>query len=709
MRKRIIAAPIAVGVMLAGSLAFVLGVAHASEAVNSGLGLGDVALESPAEGTLGSDAALLEDELSQHQDGVVDSSILSGDSLGQGSDASASAPAQEGDSNLSLDEPVEGDGASLDNSTDTEETTGSADDADNVDLIPGNPTEDVPANNGDETLGEIIVGDEGETPIDDAEAEDEEGPLSSVDEGLISDDDQQESVAGGAADGTLPEITVEDNLSNGISEAREPTKAVTDEGAKAEDSAIALSEEQPAAAEAKAVEEKVTPVQLWRLYNPYSGEHLYTLSQNERNILASMGWVDEGGAWVSPNSSTIKIYRLYNPNSGDHHYTMSLNEYNTLGAIGWVREGLAWYSADSDGTPLYRLFNPNVAVGSHHFTQSVLERLKMAADGWVYEGIAWYGMDLGPSAPAGTATNAWATNGGSKFYIQSDGTAATGWRTIDGKKYYFDHKGRMTTGVSEIDGDIYYFSNDGTLKTTWQKLSGYWYYFDPSSGEMKHDGWFTQGNVTYYLDPTSGAMATGKRWIDGYLRLFDSNGVCLKTGYQTKWGNLMLAARNVTLPGYAQGSYWSYVHPCTISANATRAEVIEAFINAAYDYQRTPTRWVDNQCGRPGTTVDCSGLVMESLYAVGMDLTGVAGGDFNPYSKYYWNHHFANTWRTNNTFQPISVSQLERGDIIYYSGHVVIYLGNGRILESTPYASNVRESSMYSPGTILGCARPFTK
>ena len=171
----------------------------------------------------------------------------------------------------------------------------------------------------------------------------------------------------------------------------------------------------------------------------------------------------------------------------------------------------------------------------------------------------------------------------------------------------------------------------------------------------------------------------------------------------------MLAARNVTLPGYAQGSYWSYVHPCTISANATRAEVIEAFINAAYDYQRTPTRWVDNQCGRPGTTVDCSGLVMESLYAVGMDLTGVAGGDFNPYSKYYWNHHFANTWRTNNTFQPISVSQLERGDIIYYSGHVVIYLGNGRILESTPYASNVRESSMYSPGTILGCARPFTK
>lgn len=706
MRKRIIAAPIAVGVMLAGSLALVPGVAHASEAVNSGLGLGDVVLESPAEGTLGPDAALLEDELSQHQDGVVDSSILSGDSLGQGSDASASASAQEGDSNLSLDEPVEGDGASLDNSTDTEETTGSADDADNVDLIPGNPTEDVPANNGDETLGEIIVGDEGESPIDDAEAEDEEGPLSSVDEGLTSDDDQQEFVAGGAADGTLPGITVEDNLSNGISEAQEPTEAVTDEGAKAEDSAIALSEEQPAAAEAKAVEEKVSNVQLYRLYNPYSGEHLYTSDARERDNLVRLGWRSEGNAWVSPSSGVI-TYRLYNPYSGDHHYTTDLKEYNHLSSIGWKKEGLAWYGAASDGVALFRMFNPYVSVGTHHFTSSASERLRMVSDGWRYEGIAWFGVDLGPLAPAGAASG-WATNGGSRFYIDGNGNAVTGWQTIGGTKYHFDNKGRLSTGVTDVDGTIYYFQDSGAAHKGWATLSGYKYYFN-TDGSLKRSGWFTDGGKTYYLDPTSGAMATGKRWIDGYLRLFDSNGVCLKTGYQTKWGNLMLAARNVTLPGYAQDSYWSYVHPCTISANATRAEVIEAFINAAYDYQRTPTRWVDNQCGRPGTTVDCSGLVMESLYAVGMDLTGVAGGDFNPYSKYYWNHHFANTWRTNNTFQPISVSQLERGDIIYYSGHVVIYLGNGRILESTPYASNVREASMYSPGTILGCARPFTK
>ncbi|MBM6774801.1 cell wall-binding repeat-containing protein [Olsenella profusa] len=276
-------------------------------------------------------------------------------------------------------------------------------------------------------------------------------------------------------------------------------------------------------------------------------------------------------------------------------------------------------------------------------------------------------------------------------------------------------------GMSEVEGLTYTDNGDGWLlidgkwyylqgndfASGWLQLSGTWYYLDPTTRAMQ-TGWLTVGGKTYYLE-SSGAMVTGTRWIDGYLRSFDSSGACLKTGYQVKWNNLMLAARNVTLPSYAQGSYWSYVHPCTISADATRSQVIEAFIDAAYDYQRAGTRWVDNQCGAPGTTVDCSGLVMESLYAVGMDLTGAAGGDYNPYTKYYQNHHFANTWRNSQTFQPISFSELERGDIVYYSGHVAIYLGNGRILESTPYASNVREASVYSPGTILGCARPFTK
>ncbi len=705
MKRRLGVAPGAVGVMLAGTLTLVPGIAHASEAVGLGLGLGSATLAGPADEISATDLAVIEDELSQPRDGMIYSDDLSGESLDQDTDFSGTSPEQEGELELTTDGSEEGGDAFLGTPEGDDTTTKPGESADEAGLASGSPAGDAPEAGVDGSAEEAPSDDGDEVPVDDVNTGDREVLPPASDDGLASETDEREPVAGNVS-GKPSEVVSDDDLSDKDLEAQKSEEKES-EAVEEEDSVASLSEEVPAAAEAKAVTEKAANVQLYRLYNPNSGEHLYTLSQNERRVLASLGWVDEGNAWVSPETSDVKVYRLYNPNSGDHHYTMSLNEYNALGGIGWVREGLAWYGSASDGVALFRLFNPNVSVGTHHFTPSALERMKMVSDGWVYEGIAWFGVDLGPLAPAGAASG-WATNGGARFYIDGSGKAGTGWQTIDGTKYHFDSKGRLSTGVTDVDGTIYYFQDSGAAHKGWATLSADTYYFN-TDGALPRSGCSPDGGKPYYLDPTSGAAATGKRWINGYLRPFDSNGVCLKTGYQTKWGNLMLAARNVTLPGYAQGSYWSYVHPCTISANATRAEVIEAFINAAYDYQRTPTRWVDNQCGRPGTTVDCSGLVMESLYAVGMDLTGVAGGDFNPYSKYYWNHHFANTWRTNNTFQPISVSQLERGDIIYYSGHVVIYLGNGRILESTPYASNVRESSMYSPGTILGCARPFTK
>lgn len=37
-------------------------------------------------------------------------------------------------------------------------------------------------------------------------------------------------------------------------------------------------------------------------------------------------------------------------------------------------------------------------------------------------------------------------------------------------------------------------------------------------------------------------------------------------------------------------------------------------IDVAYEYMEAGTRWVDNNCARPGTTVDCSRTIME-VYA----------------------------------------------------------------------------------------------
>ena len=138
--------------------------------------------------------------------------------------------------------------------------------------------------------------------------------------------------------------------------------------------------------------QKPTTQQMWRLYNPYTGEHLYTADGNEYASLGKIGWRQEGVAWLAPASSGDPVWRLYNPYSGDHHYTMNIDEYAELGHIGWVQEGVAWRSAGKDGAPVYRLFNPYETVGTHHYTTSKPEYDTLANVGWVQEGVAWYGI-----------------------------------------------------------------------------------------------------------------------------------------------------------------------------------------------------------------------------------------------------------------------------------------------------------------------------
>ena len=131
---------------------------------------------------------------------------------------------------------------------------------------------------------------------------------------------------------------------------------------------------------------------MYRLYNPNSGEHFYTGSVQERDVLISVGWNYEGIAWNAPTKHGAPVYRLYNPNNGDHHYTMSIEERDMLVEVGWQYEGVAWNSASASNIPMYRLYNPNADCGSHHYTGSEEERDMLVGVGWIYEGIGWYGM-----------------------------------------------------------------------------------------------------------------------------------------------------------------------------------------------------------------------------------------------------------------------------------------------------------------------------
>lgn len=132
-----------------------------------------------------------------------------------------------------------------------------------------------------------------------------------------------------------------------------------------------------------------------RLYNPNSGEHFYTSSDNEFNELRTLGWEDEGWGWTALKGYGEPVYRLYNPVAGEHHYTLDGSEVAGLVEQGWNDEGIGWYSDPAINVPLYRLYNPNAYANNHHYTTSASERDQLIALGWEDEGEGWYGVETG--------------------------------------------------------------------------------------------------------------------------------------------------------------------------------------------------------------------------------------------------------------------------------------------------------------------------
>ena len=161
---------------------------------------------------------------------------------------------------------------------------------------------------------------------------------------------------------------------------------------------------------------------VYRLYNPNSGEHFYTLSEAEKNHLSVIGWSYEGVGWYAPNIGN-SIYRVYNPNNGDHHYTNSIGEKNALVSAGWNDEGIAWYEPETHGkearhigapiggvefqlnnnegtVPIWRAYNPNcTGAGSHNYTSNAAEQRQLGIMGWQLEQVGWYGVDPSYTGP----------------------------------------------------------------------------------------------------------------------------------------------------------------------------------------------------------------------------------------------------------------------------------------------------------------------
>ena len=129
-------------------------------------------------------------------------------------------------------------------------------------------------------------------------------------------------------------------------------------------------------------------------YNPYTHEHLFTTDLSEKDNLVFLGWRFESAVgYVGMHGEKGGVYRLYNPTTGEHHYTMKDDELALCTAAGWVNEGVKFFSVedkDTQVTGMVSMYNPYEKKFYHHYTSDTDEIAKMVKDGWRKEEIKWY-------------------------------------------------------------------------------------------------------------------------------------------------------------------------------------------------------------------------------------------------------------------------------------------------------------------------------
>lgn len=178
-------------------------------------------------------------------------------------------------------------------------------------------------------------------------------------------------------------------------------------------------------------------------------------------------------------------------------------------------------------------------------------------------------------------------------------------------------------------------------------------------------------------------LPNGSRYYADASGLYDQGQIDShnKIGWQNPSWMWQVSPNNVTGWWTVGHGIFSYASPSRITPTASRADVVNAFIQRAREYVGTRYVW-DYACA-PGVGVDCAGLCVQCCYAVGMDL-----GDMNPYNHYYlglgggWHAAYANAFWNSSHVRRIAIRDAQPGDLISYPGHIAIYIGNGTMIEA---------------------------
>ena len=426
-----------------------------------------------------------------------------------------------------------------------------------------------------------------------------------------------------------------------------------------------------------------TYANVYRLFNQWTTEHLYTRDLHEAQGLMRLGWSWEGVSWVTPSAGT-SVYRLYNKWSGDHLYTTKRSEYDGLVKRGWTGEDVQFYGeAPKNGVSIYRLFNKYVTTGTHLLTSSTSEAKACVGNGWRDEGTAWYAAKHDPFSIAG-------------FWVEC----------VDGRRLWVDAtcalaSGRIVDPMTSRDrgaGRYAYARRDGAVVTELADAGNGWSYLADSMGGLVHragSGWvvtkdwpYSDGQLQRYWTEDKGAYSLvrnglfstgGKRYYGRY-----------DTGYVVR--GTYVISRYYGLDTSDAGNDWKD-DTVAIADNdgvlLTREQVGQRLLASARS-QVGCDYTTDDSAYYPGRAFNCSGL----SWWVFNDALGVNLSHNQGYYSYYarqtnkedsqvYGVLKRNGWKT-------AIRSLQIGDLVFFSpigkrlhtGHVGIYVGDGMMIDA---------------------------
>ncbi|EIF6296494.1 cell wall-binding protein [Clostridium perfringens] len=272
------------------------------------------------------------------------------------------------------------------------------------------------------------------------------------------------------------------------------------------------------------------------------GEYYYT----DNNGIIQKGWQKINGIWYYFNDGGVMATGpkyMFDENT----YDTKLYYFDNSGALqykkGWVNHigkyNNDWYYINSNnelstswqninGTWYYFYENGKMAKGSTAVTYSNGDK-------------RYYCFDNSGAWVTNPGWHSWQDEGNKTCwaYINNDGSLAEVWKEINNKWYYFykENKVMAKGAVKEWDYKTnkpyiqHFFNEDGSWDASegWKSFKNLeyspdlqWAYVE-SNGRLA-SGWKKLGGQWYYFDEGTGIMVTEKRYIDGKLYDFNSNG-----------------------------------------------------------------------------------------------------------------------------------------------------------------------------------------